>query len=147
MKLFLRSFLNILDLIIFRKVVNIIKLKNIEEIIDLSKISFIKRIIDIKEPLNKEGVVVIIVKIVLSTFISLDINRLSILSTIKVVLDNIIVLGRVLDIMKEMSNFSQLFNIIRKALGTLYINISLTYILEVVVVEFNLATNRLLKFI
>ena len=108
MKLFPRSFLDILDLIIFKKIINIIELKNIGEIVDLSKISFIKKIIDIKKLLNKKGVVVIIVKIILSAFINLYVNELSMSGTIK-----------------EVPNFNQIFDIIRKVLGTLYINISL----------------------
>ena len=91
---------------IFRKIVDIIELKNIKKIINLGRISFIKRIINIKELLDKEGVAIIIIKIILSAFISLDINRLSILNTIKVVLDNIIVLDKILSIIKEMLDFS-----------------------------------------
>ena len=106
MKLFLRSFLDVLDLIIFRRVVDIIELEGVEEIVDLGRISFIKKIVDVKKLLNKKGVVVIIVKIVLSAFISLDINRLSILNTIKIVLDNIVVLDRVLSIIKKMLDFN-----------------------------------------
>ena len=106
MKLFPRSFLDVLDLMIFRKVVNIIELEDIEEIVDLNRVSFIKRIVDIKKPLDKEGVVVIIIKIILSTFIRLDVDGLNILGTIKVILDNIVVLSRVLSTMKEVLDFS-----------------------------------------
>ena len=57
------------------------------------------------------------------------------------------VLDRVLSTIKEILNFSQVSNIIRKALKILYINISLTYILEVVVVESNLVIKKFLGFI
>ena len=57
------------------------------------------------------------------------------------------VLGKISGTMKEVLDFSQVSDIIRKALGTLYINISLTYILGVIAVESDLAVNRLLRFI